>query len=155
MEVRIGDRALSQLVHLISAKCMPWIRSDFVAPELYSCNWFTFVSQRARHVFAKHMPMHPLVNRCFKCPWRVSFLHILSHVSATCMPWFRNDFAPPDLHSCNWFTFVSQRARHTFTRYLPECFSVKALLEQLESRVSYARGTARLNGTIGKVKWTL
>jgi hypothetical protein len=155
MEVRIGNRALPQRVHLISATCMPWFRTDFVAPDLYSCNWFTIISQRPRHDFAMHMPRRPLVHRSCKCPSRVSFLHVLSHVSATCMPWFRNDFAPPDLYSCNWFTFVSQCARHAFARYLPEYFNVKALLEQLESRVSHARGTTRLNGTIGKVRWTL
>jgi hypothetical protein len=53
MEGRIGDSALSQLVHLIFATCMPWFRKDFAAPDGYSCNWFAVVSQSARHGFRK------------------------------------------------------------------------------------------------------
>jgi hypothetical protein len=128
MEVRIGNRALPQLVHLISATCMPWFRNDFAPPDLYSCNWLTFVSQRARHDFATHMPMLPLVHRSCKCPWRLSFLPNLSHVSATCMPWFRSDFDAPAVYSCNIFAFVSQLACHAFAWHLPECFNVSVKL---------------------------
>jgi hypothetical protein len=63
LEVWIGNSALPQLVHLIFATCMTWFRKNFAAPDGYSCNWFAVVSQRARHVVAKHMPMRPLVHR--------------------------------------------------------------------------------------------
>jgi hypothetical protein len=115
MEVRIGDRALPQLVHQISATCIPWFRSAFAAPDLYSCNRFAVVSQRAHHVLAKHMPKRKLMHRMS----RVSFLHVLGQVSATCVPWFRNDFDAHYVNFCNRFAVVWQCARHIFARHMP------------------------------------
>jgi hypothetical protein len=68
-------------------------------------------------------------------------------IFATCMPWFRKDFAAPDGYSCIFLAAVSQGAHHAFANHLPQCFNVRI--------ASHARGTERLNGTIGKVKWTL
>jgi len=73
--------------------------------------------------------------------------HLILLIFATCMPWFRKDFAAPDGYSCMLLAAVSQLARHAFAKELPECFNVRI--------ASHARGTERLNGTIGKVKWTL
>jgi hypothetical protein len=53
MEGWIGDSALTQLIHLIFATCMPWFRKDFAAPDGYSCNWFSVVSLSFRHDFRK------------------------------------------------------------------------------------------------------
>jgi hypothetical protein len=81
MEGRIGDSALSQLVHLIFATCMPWFRKDFAAPDGYSCNWFAVVSQRARHVVAKHMPMQLLVAAEFSANALLSLCNTFVKVS--------------------------------------------------------------------------
>jgi hypothetical protein len=53
LDGRIDNSAHSQLVHLIFATCMPWLRNKFAAPNMYSCNWFAVVSQSARHGFRK------------------------------------------------------------------------------------------------------
>jgi hypothetical protein len=53
------------VVHLIFATCMPWLRNVFAALDVYSCNRCAVVSQYARHFFAKHLPMRPLVHRSY------------------------------------------------------------------------------------------
>jgi len=99
MEGWIGDSALTQLIHLIFATCMPWFRKDFAAPDGYTCNWFAVFRKALAMVFVKHMPVHPLVHRpsrvCFSANaqpslcivfakvWNCICCEILQHVSNT------------------------------------------------------------------------